>query len=408
MGHIGLDAIDPRELGKRLQAARKASGRTQQDAAEELKVARTTMTAIESGSRRLQVAELARLALLYGRSVGELLRPGVAAEGFLVQLRAALDASVQEAPGEEVPLLEFQAHCEDYVALEQLCHAPLPSNYPPQYSLAYVPPKAAAEDVANAERNRLGLGDGPLLNLREILEYDVGLRIFFLALPSKISAMFAYTETLGGCIAVNRKHPADRRRISLCHEYGHFLTKRYQSEIAVAGAQYQRSPQHESFANAFANAFLMPASGLSRRYNELHRIREGRVTLADICTLAHLYFVSVEALMLRLEDLRFLSVGTWDRRRQQGFRVREAQALLQLPERPDDAEEVPARYRYLAATAYSKGDLSEGQFAGYLHVDRLEARRIAEELASLGELTEEGMATSVSPELEGPRLGDGE
>src|SRR5438132_735094 len=114
-----LQSIDPRELGRRLQEARRARGRTQQDAAERLGVA----------------------------------------------------------------------------------------------------PEAAAEDVASAERNRLGLGDGPILNLRELLDNDVGLRIFYLDLPSNVAAMFAYTEQLGGCIAVNRKHPEDRRRMSLGHDY---------------------------------------------------------------------------------------------------------------------------------------------------------------------------------------------
>ena len=45
-------ALDPRALGRRLQEARKARGLTQQDAAESLAVARTTITAIEKGDRQ--------------------------------------------------------------------------------------------------------------------------------------------------------------------------------------------------------------------------------------------------------------------------------------------------------------------------------------------------------------------
>ena len=158
-------------------------------------------------------------------------------------------------------------------------------------------PEAAAEDVASAERNRLGLGDGPIVNLRELLENDVGLRIFYLDLPSNVAAMFAYTEQLGGCIAVNRKHPEDRRRMSLGHDYAHFLTKRYLPEVAYLG-RYHRQPEQERFADSFARVFLMPAAGLRRRFHELRRSREGRLTPADLCTLARFYFVSVEALTL--------------------------------------------------------------------------------------------------------------
>ena len=53
----------------------------------------------------------------------------------------------------------------------------------------------------------------------------------------------------------------------------------------------------------------MPASGLRRRFNQTRAI-DGSVTAADICRMAHYYFVSVEAMALRLEELRLLPGGT--------------------------------------------------------------------------------------------------
>ena len=47
-----------------------------------------------------------------------------------------------------------------------------------------------------------------------------------------VAGIYSYTEELGGCIAVNARHPAERRRWSMAHEYGHFLTRRFQSEIS--------------------------------------------------------------------------------------------------------------------------------------------------------------------------------
>ena len=58
----------------------------------------------------------------------------------------------------------------------------------------------AAEELAAAERMRLGLGDGPVAHLRDALEADVGLRIFTLDLPSRVAGLFAYSEDLGGCV----------------------------------------------------------------------------------------------------------------------------------------------------------------------------------------------------------------
>ena len=400
-----LATIDPRLLGRRLQEARKARGLTQEEAAAEIGAARTTLVAIEKGDRAVRPTELVRLAARYGRSVGELVRTGEPTEAFAVQLRAALaPMSPTDARAEQevaAATLEFERLCEDYLALERLGGPGLRRIYPVPYDLSGTDPEQAGEDVAIAERNRLGLGDGPLLNLRDILENDVGLRIFALALPSRIAGMFAYTEQLGGCIAVNRQHPPERRRMSLAHELAHFLSKRYAPEVTYLG-RVQRRPSLERFADAFARAYLLPSAGLRRRYLEVKRSRERGITPADLCTLAHLYFVSVEALALRLEELKLLPLGTWDRLKEGGFKVREAQALLQLPERADDEPLVPVRYQYLAARAFDRDDLTEGQFARFLRVDRLEARRIAGDLSRRNLVSDEGDVGTLEMDLGEP------
>lgn len=397
-----LRRLDPRAVGRRLQEARKARGRTQQEAADQLGGARTTVVAIEKGERPIRPAELVRLAAHYGRTVGEFLREGQPVEAFAVQLRASLAPGPDSATEQQLAActLNFQLLCEDYLELERLTGSTLSRSYPSPYPIAGPDPESAGEDVAVSERNRLGLGDGPLLNLRGLLENDVGLRVFAMELAPKVSAMFAHTEQLGGCIAINRKHPADRRRMSLAHEYGHFLTKRYTPEVAFLGRVHRR-PELERFADAFARAFLLPVAGLRRRFHELQRSRGSLPTPADLCTLAHFYFVSVEALAVRLEELRLLSVGTWDRLKQAGFKVREAQALLRLPAHPEDEPLLPVRYLYLAAEAYQRAELSEGQFARYVRVDRLEARRIATDLASRPVVDDEGAVRTLPLDFTG-------
>src|SRR5262245_66682416 len=82
-----LDNLDMRELGKELQQARKQSGLTQEEAATVLDVARTTITAIEKGERRIKADELIKLAKAYGRQVSDLVRPRPVIEPFQVQFR---------------------------------------------------------------------------------------------------------------------------------------------------------------------------------------------------------------------------------------------------------------------------------------------------------------------------------
>lgn len=373
MSESPLEAMDPRTLGARLKEVREARGMTQQAVADHLGVARTTLVAIEKGDRRLKPGELIALADVYGRQVSELLQRGAPAEGFAVQLRGELSPA---API-DVDLLpfidEFQTLCEDYARLETLCGAALPRRYPIEYSIEGIDPETAAEDVATSERSRLALGEGPLLNLRETLESDVGLRVFQMELPSKVAGLFAFTDDLGGCIAVNVHHPFERRRASVSHEYGHFLTSRYRSEILLE-QRYERRPAGERFAEAFARAFLMPATGLRRRFLDLERSRPKGLTHGDLCRLAHVYAVSVEAMTRRLEELRLIPTGTWDRLRLEGFRVQEARELLGLEPLASDDELLPPRFVALAVEAWQQSQLSEGQLARLLRTDRLGVR----------------------------------
>ncbi|MDJ1170520.1 helix-turn-helix transcriptional regulator [Roseofilum sp. BLCC_M154] len=70
-----LDTIDRQQLGTSLKQAREQRGMTQADAAQVLEVSRTTLVAIENGTRRLKAAELIKLARAYGRSVSNLVSP---------------------------------------------------------------------------------------------------------------------------------------------------------------------------------------------------------------------------------------------------------------------------------------------------------------------------------------------
>lgn len=396
-----LAAVDPRELGRRLKAARTARGLTQEEVARRLEVARTTVTAMEAGDRRVKPGELVALARLYGRSIGELVRREEPTEPFTVQFRSTLPSNIDDTEEVDAAIFEFQRLCEDYVELERIRGAASHAHAPPQYQVDDAEPERAADDIANRERQRLGLGDAPVLELRALLETDVGLRIFYLPLPSRVAAMFAFTSELGACAAVNRNHPPERRRQSLAHEFGHFLTDRYRPEVTVLG-RYERVPARERFAEAFGRAFLLPSTGLARRFNDVHRARSGKVTPADLCVLAHFFFVSVEAMTRRLEELDLIPPGTWDRLRQQGFRIAEARQLLGLPEPRQTEGLLPTRYLYLAAEAFREGDLSEGQLARLLRMDRVGARQAISALSRQTEVSEEGEVESESLDLTAP------
>lgn len=395
-----VSSIPPPVMGRRLQEARKARGLTQQDVADSLEVARTTVTALEKGERRTRPDELIKMARLFGRPVGDFVGMKDPVSSFNEQLRGAVPKlGSQETQNELRQAIEsFQRFCEDYLHLEALNETPLVRSYPPQYPTEGTSPEVAAEDAALAERHRLALGDGPLQNLRDALENDVGLRVFSLDLPSPVEGMYVYTDELGGCIAVNARHPLTRQRWSLAGEYGRFLTDRFRSEVSMLGG-VGRSRFGERIADAFARCLLMPATGLRRRFNALSRAAHGKITAAEICRLAHQYSVSVEAMMLRLEEFRLLPVGTWGHLCEAGFKMQGAQGQSGLPSSRRDEGILPLRYQYLAALAYEEGKLTEGELARYLRVDRVAARRLVQELSRSSLLQEEGQVTLFSIDL---------
>jgi Zn-dependent peptidase ImmA (M78 family) len=197
-------------------------------------------------------------------------------------------------------------------------------------------------------------------------------------MPAKYSEIYSYNEQVGGCMAINAHHPEEHRRWSMAHGYLHFLAHRQKPEFHFDG-QYQRFPESEQLAETFPKYFLMPTSGLLKRFNDMYRTH-GKFTPTNLFTLAHYYGVSVEALVYRLEEMELLPSGTWEKLRDRGLKVRKVQEELSLEQIPQRVDMMPLHYQHLAIEALDQGLITEGRFSEFLHVDRLEARRIAEAL----------------------------
>jgi Zn-dependent peptidase ImmA (M78 family)/DNA-binding XRE family transcriptional regulator len=372
----------------RLRAARESSGLTQAQAAAELGVSRPLLIAIEKGVREPSAEQLVKLAGIYDRPVSELLRPTPPPVAIGTRFRAAL------APGkhaddltEVIAQLENQA--DNYLDLLRRADAEPPGRYQPARGISHLDPWQAGEDLATEERNRLGIGDGPIRPLREVLEIEVGLRIFLLSLPHHVAGLFVYVEGLGGCIGVNISHPSERRRWTMAHEYAHYLATRDRAEVTPV-TQRRQQPETERFADAFAANFLMPRSGLSRRFHELKRTKGGKVTPATLVQLAHAYGVSVQALTHRLEDLRLVGPGTWDKLRDNDFQPRAAARMLGLEPGDQHADALPLHYQLLAVQLYADGEITETQLARYLGTDIVGARRAYQDLTETGDVSEDG------------------
>jgi transcriptional regulator with XRE-family HTH domain len=305
--YAGLENEDSAAvLAVRLRAARESKGRTQAQAASELGVSRPLLIAIEKGTRDPNPEEIVRLAQIYDKPVSELLRSAPPPIAIGARFRAALaaGADAEELSG-AVGQLEREA--DNYIDLLQRASTQAPGRYPPTRSISHLDPWQAGEDLATEERNRLGIGDGPIRQLREVLEIEVGLRVFLLTLPRHVAGLFVYVDELGGCMGVNINHPSERRHWTI-----------------------------------------------------------------------------------RLEDLRLIAPGTWDRLLDNDFQPRAAARILGLGSAERRAEALPLHYRLLAVQLYADGEITESRLARYLGTDIVGARRAYQKLTETGDVADDG------------------
>ena len=371
-----LERMDPRELGERLRAARAKAGLTQDTAAEALHLARTTVVALEKGQRAVRPEELREMARVYGASVNSLLRPSAIHVDLVPRFRALSGAEGRKATEAAKMLSELAA---SEVELERLLGQPLKMNYPTEQRLLPGDVREQAEDAAAELRHRLGLGLAPIPDMVSLLELELGMRVFVRPLPSaSISGLFAFDEVLGACVLLNQNHPRERRAMTGAHEWGHFISARHEPDVVDLTRAAQS--REERFATAFASALLMPATAIRRRFQDLAR-EAGSFSPRHLVLLAHTFHVSPEAMCRRLEDLKLLPGGMWDSLKDRGFSGETVRAVLGDKPKSDDLV-VPPRLWMLAAEAYRRDLLTEGQLAQMLHMDRVEVRNMVDTLGA--------------------------
>ena len=371
---MALDSIDAVDVGARLRGAREAAGLTQTDAAADLRVARTTLVAMEQGRRRVRTDELQHLARLYGTSVNAVLRREAVHVNLVHRFRklpTANDNSTERA----ARLLTDLVRAE--VELENLLGVARTRNYPPARPLLPGDVRLQAENDATELRQWLGLGLAPARDVMSLLELDLGVRLYVRPLDSRVSGLFAYDDGVGACILVNAAHPRERQAQTAVHELGHLTSRRQTPD--VCRFDRQDDSREERYANAFGRAFLTPARTVAVRFQDL-TAGAPRFTRRHVILLAHAFGVSREAMVRRLEELDLVKEGTWDWFAANGG-ITDGQAREVLGESAalgsrDAGRPVSFRLGLLAAEAHRQELLSEGQLARLLRLDRIELREV--------------------------------
>ncbi|MFZ1964470.1 MAG: XRE family transcriptional regulator [Roseiarcus sp.] len=362
------------EIGERLRLAREAAKLTQADAAGLIGAARTTVVAIEQGKRRVQMDELQKLAAAYRTSANAILRREAVHLDMVPRFRK-LPGSGDDAVEKASRLLNDLVQAE--VELENALGVSRARNYPPERPILPGEIRAQAEQDAQELRDWLGLGPGPVTDIVSILDLQLGIRVYLRRLDAKVAGLFAYDEIAGACILLNANHPHERLTQSGAHELAHFISTRHQLEVLTDDERYVS--REERYANIFQRCFLTPGRAIRQRFAEV-TAGQSHLTRRHIILLAHVFGVSREAIVRRLEELKLARDGTWDWFQANGG-ITDEQARVVLgdfPARPSvevSAQDLlPPRLALLAREAWKREFYSEGQLARLLKLDRHEIR----------------------------------
>lgn len=365
-----IDAVD---VGARLRGAREAAGLTQVDAAAGLRVARTTLVAMEQGRRRVRTGEIQQLARLYGTSVNAVLRHEAAHVDLVPRFRklaTAGDESAERAARLLTDLVRAEAELENLLGIVRV------RNYPPARPLLPGAVRLQAENDATALRQWLGLGLAPIHDFMSLLELDLGVRVHVRPLDGRVSGLFACDDAVGACILLNANHPLTRRAQTAAHELGHLTSNRQTPDVCFDRREDSRA---ERYADAFGRAFLTPARAVTHRFQDV-TAGASRLTRRHVILLAHAFGVSREALVRRLEELELAKPGTWNWFvANGGITDEQARDVLREPAAAEadagaSARPVSLRLGLLAAEARRRELLSEGQLARLLRLDRIALR----------------------------------
>jgi Zn-dependent peptidase ImmA (M78 family) len=239
-----------------------------------------------------------------------------------------------------------------------------------------------AEYLADRFRARFFSGDmfSPIFTLPRIVSEELRVLLFVMDEQSVEGA----SAIIGGraFIFLSPRSFVPRMFFTLAHELGHLIAGHFgQKDVAYvdkAGCfegRAKASKKSELFADAFASALLMPASGVGVA---LQRVRKalrnsGALTDVDLLYLARIFGVSFEVAARRCEDLQLLPKGAARSLHEvlcTKFGSPEKRAdELGLPERPRiEFSRIPEELLASAIDRVKRGDLSIGKASEMLKV----------------------------------------
>jgi len=368
------------DIGRKLESARKAIGYTQEKAALESGIGKSSICEFEKSKREPKFSQLAKLAEVYRKTVDFFLSDESPVENLMLWRDApSIEEEIKQTEA------EFRQLCEQYHKLELLMGQKRSVRLPqPEVTMPEEFDYNQANLLAEKTRNEFQLGDIPSMSLKQTLEEKFYVKIFHLDFSG--SAISTISEQFGPAILLNRRNKLWRRNFDLAHELFHLLTW----GIFRKGVPENIEPSQveEKYANAFASKLLLPTDSVKNKIDSVSG-QCGKVSFEALDEIAREFGVSLDALLWRMLYLYNKSGEDIEKYIEQAKSLKINRPLRQS----DEPDKLPERYCSLAIRALNEGKLSLMRFAKFMDMSYKQA---GEYLAEDEDFKDEKISISVA------------
>ncbi len=249
-------------IGARIKSLREQRKLSQEALSEQFGFKdRQTLSAIETGERKLAADELLRAAQIFGVSLDYFTDPFLlAGEGRFSWRQTGVDRDrlrgYEEAAGRFIAAFRTLAR--------QTGHQP-PLIRP---ALSLTRQSSYDDAIAAGERfsAEFALGDVPARRLAEIMAEKLGILVLMVDPIEGVSGAACQLPELD-VVLINRNEVAGRRHFDLAHELFHILTWEKMPPEHIEEVTPIKKSRVEQLADNFASALLMPSAVLDRLGN---------------------------------------------------------------------------------------------------------------------------------------------
>jgi Zn-dependent peptidase ImmA (M78 family)/transcriptional regulator with XRE-family HTH domain len=246
-------------IGTRIKALREERKLSQDDLARIFGFKdRQTVSAIETGERRLSAEELLTAVEKLGASLDYFTNP------FLLVGEGKFS---WRQSGVGLPRLQaFERTAGRWIAAYRTLAPQVGRPIPLLRRALGISPRTSFEEAAQAGERfaaEFNLGEVPANRLADIMERELGVLVLMVDALDGVSGAACRLPALD-TVLINRREPPGRRHFDLGHELFHILTwDTMPPEHVEESSEFSKS-RVEQLANTFASALLMPSSLLDR------------------------------------------------------------------------------------------------------------------------------------------------